>query len=178
MMEVRSDYVFETEKGKKTFFDLFEGRRQLIVYHFMYHPKDDSFCRGCSMVGDQIPRLAHTEARNTSFTMISHAPLKSIRRHKKRMGWSMPWISSLKNEFNRDLNIDGNTQPVMSVFVREGKKIYRTYFTTARGLEYMGTPWALLDFTPWGRQEKWEDSPKGWPQTAPYQWWRLHDEYK
>lgn len=178
MMEMENEYVFETEKGKKTLLDLFEGRRQLIVYHFMYHPKTDTFCKGCSFVADHIPHLSHVKARNTSFTLASHAPLKSMKRHKKRMEWDLPWVSSWNNDFNKDLGIDGNREHAMSVFIRDGKKIYRTYYTGARGVEYMGTPFALLDFTPWGRQEKWEDSPKGWPQTDPYVWWQFHDEYK
>jgi predicted dithiol-disulfide oxidoreductase (DUF899 family) len=177
MMEMKENYVFETPEGPKSFLDLFEGRNQLIVYHFMYHPKDDSFCKGCSFVADHIPHLAHVQARNTTFTMISHAPLKSIKRHKKRMEWKQPWVSAWKNNFNADLGIDGNREHATSAFLRDGNKIYRTYYTVARGVEYLGTPFALLDITPWGRQEEWEDSPKGWPQTPMYSWWRFHDEY-
>ncbi|MEK2644877.1 DUF899 family protein [Bdellovibrio sp. BCCA] len=80
--------------------------------------------------------------------------------------------------FNEDLGIDGNREHALSVFVRDGNKVYRTYYTGGRGVEYMGTPWAILDMTPFGRQEKWEDSPKGWPQTEMYTWWQFHDEYK
>jgi len=178
MMEVRGDYLFEGPEGQRTLLDLFEGRRQLVVYHFMYHRKDDTFCKGCSFVGDQIPHLAHLHARGVSLVMTSHAPLKSIRRHKKRMGWDTPWYSGVKDSFNQDLGIDGDREHVLSVFIREGKKVYRTYYTGSRGVEYLGTPWAFLDITPWGRQEKWEDSPKGWPQTDMYTWWNFHDEYK
>jgi predicted dithiol-disulfide oxidoreductase (DUF899 family) len=109
---------------------------------------------------------------------ISHAPFKSIQRYKKRMGWTMPWYSAWDTNFNKDLNIDGNAHHELSVFFRDGKKIYRTYFTGGRGVEYVGTPFAILDLTPWGRQEKWEDSPKGWPQTDLYFWWKKHDEYE
>lgn len=178
MTEVKENYIFETADGKKSLLDLFEGRKQLIVYHFMYHPKTDTFCKGCSFVADHIPHLSHIHARNTSLTFVSHAPLKSIKRHKKRMQWVTPWVSSWKNDFNKDLEIDGNREHALSIFLRDGKKIYRTYFTGARGVEYLGTPWAFLDLTPWGRQEKWENSPKGWPQTEMYSWWNFHDEYK
>lgn len=178
MMEIKKNYIFEGPKGKKSLLDLFEGRRQLIVYHFMYHPKDDSFCNGCSFVADHIPHLAHLKARNTAFTLISWAPMKSVIRHKRRMEWGHPWFSSWHNTFNQDLGIDGNREHATSVFLRDGKKIYRTYYTGGRGVEYLGTPWAFLDITPWGRQETWEDSPQGWPQTQPYVWWRMHDEYK
>lgn len=177
MTEMKTDYVFTTPEGKKTFLELFDGRKQLIMYHFMYHPKDDSFCVGCSFVGDHIPNLTHVNARDTTFVMNSEAPLKSIKRHKKRLGYDQPWVSSLGTTLNKDLGIDGDREHVLSVFIRDGNKIYRTYFTGARGVEYLGTPFALLDTTPYGRQEKWEDSPKGWPQTEPYQWWRFHDEY-
>ncbi len=176
MMEMKS-YDFEAVDGKKTFLSLFDGRKQLIVYHFMYHPKTDTFCKGCSFVADHIPHLAHINARNTTLTLISHAPMKSIRRHKKRMEWDLPWVSSWSNSFNEDLGIDGNREHALSVFIRDGKKIYRTYFTGARGVEYLGTPWAFLDLTPWGRQEKWENSPRGVPQTEPYSWWKFHDQY-
>lgn len=177
MAEINTKYVFETPQGPKTLLDLFEGRKQLIVYHFMYHPQKDTFCSGCSFVADHIPHLSHMNARNTSFVMTSHAPLKSMLRHKKRLGWDLPWVSALNNTFNEDLKIDGDREHALSVFLRDGKKIYRTYFTGGRGVEYLGTPWAFLDITPWGRQETWEDSPKGWPQTEPYSWWRFHDQY-
>lgn len=178
MMEVKSDYVFESPDGNKTFLDLFDGRDQLVVYHFMYHPKNDSFCSGCSFVADHIPHLAHLHARNTSLVLTSHAPLESILRHKKRMEWTTPWHSAWNNSFNEDLGIDGNRQHVLSVFLRDEDKVYRTYYTVSRGVEYLGTPWAFLDLTPYGRQEKWEDSPEGWPQTELYSWWRFHDEYE
>ncbi|MNT14572.1 hypothetical protein D3C72_1495850 [compost metagenome] len=178
MMEMKNEYIFEGPEGEKTLLDLFEGRKQLVVYHFMYHPKDDSFCTGCSFVADHVPHLAHVHARNTSFVFISHGPLKSIQRHKKCMKWTTPWYSGWKTTFNEDLGIDGNREHALSVFIREGKKVYRTYYTGGRGVEYMGTPWAILDMTPYGRQEKWENSPKGWPQTEMYSWWRFHDEYK
>lgn len=177
MMEMKGSYVFETPQGPKSLLDLFEGRKQLIVYHFMYHPKTDTFCKGCSFMADQIPHLAHLNARNTSFVMTSHAPLKSMQRHKKRLGWDLPWVSGLNNSFNEALGIDGDREHQLSVFFRDGKKVYRTYYTGGRGVEYLGSPWSFLDITPWGRQEKWEDSPKGWPQTELYTWWQFHDSY-
>lgn len=178
MMLIKENYIFAGPDGPKTLLEMFAGRSQLIVYHFMYHPKTDKFCVGCSFVADFIPHLSHLGARDTSFVMTSHAPLKSMNRHKRRMGWKLPWFSAWENDFNRDLGIDGNREHQTSVFIRDGKKIYRTYYTGDRGVEYLGTPFALLDITPWGRQETWEDSPKGFPQTPPYEWWRFHDEYK
>jgi predicted dithiol-disulfide oxidoreductase (DUF899 family) len=95
------------------------------------------------------------------------------------MQWTVPWVSSAANTFNADfgLTTPAGEQHGLSVFLRDGDEIFRTYFTTSRGLETVGTIWSLLDLTPLGRQEEWEDSPRGWPQSPPYQWWRRHDEY-
>ena len=95
------------------------------------------------------------------------------------MGWNVPWFSSAGSAFNDDFGLktdDGETFG-LSVFLRDGENVYRTYFTTARGVEVLDGNFTLLDMTPLGRQEEWEDSPAGWPQTPPYQWWRRHDEY-
>ena len=95
------------------------------------------------------------------------------------MGWTLPWVSSAKSDFNDDFGLStpkGETFG-LSVFLRDGERIFHTYFTAQRGVEALGSVWSFLDLTPYGRQETWEDSPKGWPQTAPYEWWRRHDEY-
>jgi predicted dithiol-disulfide oxidoreductase (DUF899 family) len=105
--------------------------------------------------------------------------LLNILRYKKRMGWDVPWFSSAASDFNDDFGLSPESGETfgLSVFLHDGKNVYRTYFTNGRGVEMLGTPWALLDVTPLGRQETWEDSPDGYPQTPPYQWWRRHDEY-
>jgi predicted dithiol-disulfide oxidoreductase (DUF899 family) len=111
--------------------------------------------------------------------LVSLAPLENIQAYKRRMGWPHPWLSSAHNTFNKDLGLttaEGENHG-MSVFVRDGEKIYRSYFASQRGCEPLGSVWRLLDLTPFGRQETWEDSPAGRPQSAPYQWWRRHDEY-
>ena len=105
---------------------------------------------------------------------MSIAPLANIETYKKRMGWTLPWVSSAASDFNRDF---GGESFGLSVFLRDGDTVYRTYFTTGRGVEGLGSAWTFLDLTPFGRQEDWEDSPDGWPQTRPYAWWRRHDEY-
>jgi predicted dithiol-disulfide oxidoreductase (DUF899 family) len=105
--------------------------------------------------------------------------LANIEQYKERMGWSIPWVSSADSDFNVDFGVtteEGETFG-LSVFLREGDSVYRTYFTSGRGVEALGSIWTFLDLTPLGRQEDWEDSPTGWPQTAPYTWWRRHDEY-
>lgn len=171
---VDTDYEFVAPSGPASLSDLFGGRRQLIVYHHMLGPADRAPCAGCSMVGDQIPHLAHLHARGTSLAFVSQAPIAEIDAFRARMGWAFPWFET-PDAFNADFDVTGGFG--LNVFILEDGEIFRTYFTTGRGVETLGTIWTLLDLTPLGRQETWEDSPAGTPQTPPYQWWRLHDEY-
>jgi predicted dithiol-disulfide oxidoreductase (DUF899 family) len=181
-------YIFDGPDGKASLLDLFEERRQLLLYHFMFGPNQDAGCDGCSMFVDQIGHLAHLHARDTSFALVSRAPITKIEAYRKRMGWTIPWYSSFESDFNVDFGVGPETpQPDvyqdgetfgLSVFVRDGDSVYRTYFTTKRGVEALGSVWTFLDLTPLGRQEEWEDSPAGYPQTKPYEWWRRHDEYE
>ncbi len=172
---VDRDYNFDTAKGRVGLRDLFEGRSQLIVYHHMLKPDDRDPCSGCCMVGDQIPHLAHLHARDTSLVFVARASIDEIVALKARLGWHFPFVST-GEAFNRDFGV--TTGFGLNVFLQEDGSIYRTYFTTGRGVETLGTPWALLDLTPYGRQENWEDSPAGTPQGAPYAWWRLNDAYQ
>ena len=183
MVRIDKDYVFEGPDGNASLSDLFEGRRQLILYHFMFAPGVEGWptagCPGCSMFVDQIGHLAHMHARDTSFVLVSRAPLASIEAFRKRMGWTIPWFSSADSDFNVDFDVtrdDGETFG-LSVFLRDDDSVHRTYFTTSRGVEALGSVWSFLDLTPLGRQEDWEDSPAEYPQTPPYEWWRRHDEY-
>lgn len=183
MTEVKKKYTFEGTHGSVHLLDLFEGRRQLVLYHFMFAPSvggwPDAGCVGCSMWVDNVGYLSHLHARDTSLVLVSQAPLENINRYKERMGWSIPWYSSAGSDFNRDFGIttDQGERPGLSVFIRDGERVFRTYFTSDRGLELVGNVWTLLDLTPMGRQETWEDSPEGRPQGDPYVWWRRHDEY-
>ena len=187
-VHIDKDYVFEGPEGKASLLDLFEGRGQLLLYHFMFGPNQDVGCDGCSMVLDQICHLAHLHARDTSFAAVSRAPIPKIEAYRKRMGWEIPWYSSFESDFNVDFGVgpetpqedvyqDGETFG-LSAFIRDDESVFRTYFTTQRGVEALGSVWTLLDLTPLGRQEEWEDSPTGYPQTKPYEWWRRHDEYE
>ena len=184
MVRIDKTYRFEGPSGEATLLDLFEGRRQLILYHFMFAPGVEGWpeagCPGCSMVMDQVGNLAHFHARDTSFALVSRAPLANIERYRERMGWTIPWFSSSGTDFNVDfgLTTDRGETFGLSVFLRDGPRIYRTYFTAGRGVEALGSVWTFLDLTPLGRQEDWEDSPEGYPQTPPYRWWRRHDEYE
>jgi predicted dithiol-disulfide oxidoreductase (DUF899 family) len=186
-VRIEKDYVFEGPNGPARLLDLFEGRRQLIVYHFMFGPNQDAGCDGCSMFVDQVGHLAHLHARDTSFALVSRAPLAKIDSYRERMGWAIPWYSAYDSDFNVDFGLspetpqegvyqDGETFG-LSVFFRDGDEVFRAYFTNRRGVEALGSVWTFLDLTPLGRQENWEDSPEGYPQGPPYDWWRRHDEY-
>ncbi|TMB88957.1 MAG: DUF899 domain-containing protein [Chloroflexi bacterium] len=184
MVRIEKPYVFEGPSGRSELLDLFEGRRQLILYHFMFAADVEGWpsagCPGCSMFVDQIGNLAHLHARDTSFALVSRAPLANIITYKERMGWTIPWLSSSASDFNDDFGVttaEGETFG-LSVFLHDGENVFRTYFTTARGVEALGSVWTFLDLTPLGRQEEWEESPAGYPQTPPYAWWRRHDEYQ
>ena len=188
MVRIDKEYVFEGADGEVTLLDLFERRRQLILYNFMFGPNQDVGCDGCSMVVDQIGHLAHLHARDTSFALVSRAPIDKIEPYRKRMGWTIPWVSSFRNDFNVDIGVSPQT-PLpdtyqdgenfgLSVYLRDNDEVFRTYFTDRRGVEPLGSVWTFLDLTPLGRQEDWEDSPEGYPQGAPYEWWRRHDEYE
>jgi predicted dithiol-disulfide oxidoreductase (DUF899 family) len=187
MVKIDNAYALEGPNGKATLLDLFEARRQLIVYHFMFGPSAEVGCDGCSMVVDNMGHPAHLHARDTSLALVSRAPLAKIEPFKERMGWTTPWYSSFDSDFNVDFGVspskprptdyqDGETFG-LSVFCRDGDNVFRTYFTDQRGVEALGSNWTFLDLTPLGRQEDWEESPAGYPQTPRYQWWRLHDEY-
>ena len=176
MVRVEKQYAFEGPDGEVSLLDLFDGRRQLIVYHHMLKPGDDHPCSGCGMFVDNIGHLAHLHARDTSLALVSRAPSTEIEAFKKRMGWTVPWVSSAASGFDADVGV--TTGFGLNVFLRDGDEVFRSYFTSGRGVEALGSNWSFLDLTPLGRQEDWEDSPEGWPQARPYEWWRLHDEYE
>jgi predicted dithiol-disulfide oxidoreductase (DUF899 family) len=166
-------YTFEGADGPASLLDLFEGRRQLVVYQFMRGP---AWCEGCCMFTDQISELAHLHARDTTMAIVSLSDYRDLAALRERMGWQVPFYSSAGNDFAADCGTaDGFG---LSVFLRDDSdRVFRTYFTSDRGVEAVGTVWSILDRTPLGRQETWEDTPPSRPQTPPYQWWRLHDEY-
>jgi predicted dithiol-disulfide oxidoreductase (DUF899 family) len=175
MTEFSTDYEFEGPDGVVTFTDLFEGRPQLIVYHFWFPPDGDP-CGGCSMFTDQVSELAHLNARDVTFAIVSRAPQAQIEQLKRRMGWAMPWYTVIGEDFQKALGT--SEYFALNVFLRDGDRVFLTYTTTGRGVEALGSVWTFLDLTPLGRQEEWEDTPPGRPQSPPYQWWRLHDQYE
>jgi predicted dithiol-disulfide oxidoreductase (DUF899 family) len=178
-LAVEKDYRFDGPDGAVSLLDLFEGRRQLIVYRYFFEPGvhgwPDSGCRGCSFVADQVAHLAHLNARDTTLAFVSRASQADLNRWKARMGWEhIPWYT-LTDDFDLDHGVD--EWHGTNAFLRDDDRIFRTYFIDKRGDEVMGGTWAYLDITALGRQEDWEDSPEGYPQTPPYGWWNLHDEY-
>ena len=177
-MAVEKDYRFDGPGGQAGLLDLFDGRRQLIVYRFFFQPDVDGWpdagCPGCSMLADQVGHLAHLNARDTTLVFVSRAPQDAIAQLKKRMGWDVPWYT-LTDSFDADFGVD--EWHGTNAFLRDGEAIFRTYFIDNRGDEAMGSTWSYLDITALGRQEEWEDSPDGYPQTPPYVWWHRHDEY-
>jgi predicted dithiol-disulfide oxidoreductase (DUF899 family) len=184
-MAVDKDYRFEGPQGAASLADLFEGRRQLIVYRAFYGPEVTTYaeggsyperaCVGCSFVADQVAHPAHLNARDVTLAFASRAPQAEIQGLKERHGWErIPWYE-ITDDFDKDFGVDewhGH-----NAFVREGDRIFRTYFIDGRGDEAIGTTWSYLDMTALGRQEEWEDSPEGFPQTPPYQWWNYNDAY-
>jgi predicted dithiol-disulfide oxidoreductase (DUF899 family) len=174
MMEFGADYAFDGPDGRVGFLDLFEGRTQLILYHFWF-PPDGPPCGGCSMFTDQVSELAHLNARDVTFAIVSRAPQDQIAALEQRMGWTMPWYTVVGDEFQEACGT--SEYFALQVFLRDGDRVFLTYETRGRGVEALGSVWTFLDLTPLGRQEEWEDTPPGRPQTPPYQWWRLHDTY-
>jgi predicted dithiol-disulfide oxidoreductase (DUF899 family) len=175
MMELSTEYEFEGPDGAVTFPQLFDGRPQLILYHFWLPPEGDP-CPGCSMFTDQVSELAHLNARGVTYAIVSRAPQAQIEQLQRRMGWDIPWYTVVGEEFQKTLGT--SEYFALNVFLRDGDRVFLTYTTTGRGVEALGSVWSFLDLTPLGRQEEWEDTPAGRPQTPPYQWWRLHDQYE
>lgn len=177
-LAVGKDYQFDGPAGRTTLAGLFEGRRQLVLYRAFFEPGvtgwPEHACHGCSMMADQVAQLSHLNARDTSFAYASRAPQPDIARLKARMGWTMPWYT-ITDEFDADFGVD--EYHGTNAFFRDGGQVYRTYFVNNRGDEALGSTWSYLDLTALGRQETWEDSPAGYPQSAPYNWWNWHDQY-
>ena len=178
-LAVEKDYAFEGPNGAASLLDLFAGRRQLIVYRAFFEPGvmgwPDRGCRGCSLVADQVAHPAHLNARDTTLVFVSRAPQADIARLKARMGWNhIPWFT-VTDDFDADFGV-GEWHGT-NAFIRDGDRVFRTYFVNNRGDEQMGGTWDYLDLTALGRQELWEDSPAGYPQTPTYKWWNWHDSY-
>jgi predicted dithiol-disulfide oxidoreductase (DUF899 family) len=176
-------YVFDTEDGKQTLLQLFGERTQLVVYHFMFGPDWEAGCHGCSFWADSFNLIGpHLNARDTAFLAISRAPLKKLMAYRARLGWSFEWASSLENDFNHDLAVSFTPEevetkariynygkerasaekPGISVFARDGERIFHTYSCYARGLDMMNSAYQYLDLVPKGRDEQGFDFSMTW----------------
>ena len=195
MVKIEKDYAFDGPNGKQALSALFDGRRQLIVYHFMFDPEWDKGCSGCTKWVDALGDLSRLNDRDTTLVLVSRAPLAKLDAYKAQRGWSIPWFSSFGSDFNYDFHVtlDANVAPVeynyrpkaemlarktpngtegeehgLSVFFTVDGEVFHTYSVYARGTGYLTDAYALLDQTPYGRQQDFEDSPSGWPQKPTY----------
>lgn len=186
---VEKRYVFDGERGETTLADLFAGRSQLVVYHFMFGPDWEVGCKSCSFWADNFDGIIpHLEQRDVAFAVVSRAPLAKLRAFAERLGWSFEWVSSLRSDFNFDFGVSfspeeiatgeipynygvqrafGEEMPGISVFFREGETVFHTYSCYARGLDMMNTAYHYLDLVPKGRDEA----------DGPMAWLRLRDQY-
>jgi len=196
MVRLEKDYVFHDASGARRLIELFDGHRQLIVYHFMFDPAWEKGCPGCTGFVDSLGDLSLLAERDTRFVLISRAPFPKLDSYRQQRGWNRPWFSSFGSDFNYDFHVtlDPKIRPVeynyrsaddmiatgspnqtegeshgLSVFLRLDDAVYHTYSTYARGVENLTDSYSLLDVTPYGRQEDWEDSPSGWPQRPTYE---------
>ena len=203
MVEITKGYVFEGPE-KARFVDLFDGRRQLLVFHFMYEPDWDEGCPSCSYVVDNIGHLSHLHARDTSLVLVSRTPFEKLAAYRERMGWTIPWYSSYGSDFNYDFHatIDKSVAPVeynykseeelveqapswagwsgdqpgVSAFLREGDRVFHTYSAYERALDVLMGTYNWLDLTARGRQEEWEQPP-GRSDGPAMSWLHRHDQY-
>lgn len=168
MVRIEKEYIFDTANGKQSLAELFEGRRQLIVYHFMFDPEWDKGCSGCTGLVDAIGDLSLLNERDTTFVLVSRAPLTKLEAYKAQKGWSQRWVSSFGSDFNYDFHVtaDKTIAPVeynyreeeiegeehgLSVFFRADDDLFHTYSVYARGCENLTDTYRLLDATPYGR---------------------------
>jgi predicted dithiol-disulfide oxidoreductase (DUF899 family) len=165
MVEVDANLELAGPNGPVTLLDAFEGRRQLIVYYFMWHPGHPApeQCEGCTWVTTQVAELAYLHSRDITYAVFCQGPFDESARYRDFMDWDVPWYSALPS---LDTLLTGRTVGMMHIvcYVRDGDRVFETYWTTLRGVEEMDYVYALMDLTVFGRQEPWEDSPPGWPQ--------------
>ena len=182
MVAVEKGYRFEGPDGECDLLGLFEGRRQLIVYRFFLDPDmkiaayPQNGCPGCTMFADNLPKLVHLNARDTTMAFVSGGSQEAIAAYRARMGWDdWPWYTT-RDDFSKDFDVDQWFG--INVFFRDGDRVYRSYYATSRASEELSSVWALLDITPFGRQEQWQDAPDGVPQDPTGSWVRRSDEYR
>jgi predicted dithiol-disulfide oxidoreductase (DUF899 family) len=170
-------YTLRGEHGEVSLRDVFEGRSQLVTYHFMWNPGATDQCGGCTFFASHVATLEPLHARDTTFAIVTVGAWDEAAAYRKRFGWTMPWYSSVDSPFGADVGAGPGQGFALNVFVRDGDRVFRTYHTNGRGSEVVTNTWALLDLTPYGRQEKWQDTPAGRPQSGAYEWWPKPETY-
>ena len=165
MVEVDATLELTGREGSVTLLDAFEGRRQLVAYYFMWHPGHPApeQCEGCTWVTTQVQELSYLHSRDITYAVFAQGPYEEGIRYREFMDWDMPWYSALPS---LDTLLVGRHVGLMHLvcYLRDGDRVFETYWTTRRGVEAMDYSYALMDLTVYGRQETWEDSPDGWPR--------------
>jgi len=165
MVKFRNDYLFDAPDGEKTLLDLFGDEIQLAVYQFMDRGPDE-YCPGCTWFTNNVAHLAGLAENGVAWATVSNMPLAQIEAYKAKQGWTLPFVSSHGTSFADDCGAGDGFG--LSIFLRDGTDVYRTYYTSARGVDRVLFVNNILDLVPYGRQEDWEDSPPGWPQRPTY----------
>lgn len=165
------DYQLVGESGPIRLADVFEGKRQLIVYHHMWTPGQEWQCAGCTGFTAQFTRLEFLDAYDARFVVVTQGPIEEVISYKRRLGNRMAWYSTSDSPFGADMDAPPGGQFALNVFLRQGDTVYRTWHTNHRGTEQVSHLFGLIDVLPYGRQEVWQDSPQGWPQYPTYSRW-------
>jgi predicted dithiol-disulfide oxidoreductase (DUF899 family) len=165
------DYTLDGEDGPVRLLDVFDGKSQLIVYSHMWFPGEEWQCPGCTGMTSQYTRLEFLDNYDARFVIVTQGPIDEALAYKQRVGNQMTWYSTANSPFGTDVGAAPNGGFGVNVFLREGDKVYRTWHTNGRGTEQLQHTFALIDVLPYGRQEEWQDSPDGWPQSPTYSRW-------
>jgi predicted dithiol-disulfide oxidoreductase (DUF899 family) len=165
------DYTLEGENGPVRLADVFEGERQLIVYHHMWSAGQEWQCPGCTGFTSQYTRLEFLDRYDARFVVVTQGPIREALAYKERVGNRMTWYSTANSPFGTDVGAPPGGGFAVNVFLRDGDTVYRTWHTDGRGTEQLSHTFALIDLLPYGRQEEWQDSPEGWPQSPTYSRW-------
>jgi predicted dithiol-disulfide oxidoreductase (DUF899 family) len=165
------EYTLQGEDGPVRLVDVFAGRRQLITYHHMWSPGAQWQCGGCTGFTSQFTRLDFLAGYDARFVIITQGPLEEALAYRDRVGNQMTWYSTAGSPFGADVDAPAGGGFAVNVFLRDGDQVFRTWHTAGRGTEQLSHTFALIDLLPYGRQESWQDSPEGWPQTPAYEGW-------
>lgn len=165
------DYTLEGEDGPVRLVDVFDGKSQLIVYNHMWFPEETWQCGGCTSFTSQFTRLDFLDNYDARFVVVTQGPIDEALDYRRRVGNRMTWYSTANSEFGADVGAPAGGGFALNVFLRNGDTVYRTWHSSGRGVEQVSHTFPLIDLLPWGRQEQWQESPEGWPQTPTFSGW-------